>query len=186
MTSKAPVDAVLVGAGRRGFRNFGGYALDHPGDLRIIAVAEPNDALRDRFRASPRHPLRAGLPLLGIPSRPPAAGPGPHQRLQRHHPLRLHDGRHGVRLPGAHREAGRRHTGALRQPRPHRRQPRRRRLGLPRAQEHRLLRRAARDRPLRPPRRNSPTSATGRTSPTGTWPTASYAATGPTRPRRGP
>ena len=49
MTSKAPVDAVLVGAGRRGYRNFGRYALEHPGDLRIIAVAEPNDALRTRF-----------------------------------------------------------------------------------------------------------------------------------------
>ena len=40
---------MVVGAGRRGYRNFGRYALEHPGDLRIIAVAEPNDALRTRF-----------------------------------------------------------------------------------------------------------------------------------------
>ncbi len=49
MTSRGPVDAVLVGAGRRGYRNFGGYALEHPDELRIIAVAEPDDALRERF-----------------------------------------------------------------------------------------------------------------------------------------
>ena len=59
MTSKAPVDAVLVGAGRRGFRNFGRYALEHPGDLRIIAVAEPNDALRTRFARAHDIPIGA-------------------------------------------------------------------------------------------------------------------------------
>ncbi len=76
MTSKAPVDAVLVGAGRRGFRNFGGYALEHPGDLRIIAVAEPNDALRDRFARAHDIPselaFRSWEDLAGRPRLAPA------------------------------------------------------------------------------------------------------------------
>ena len=67
MTSKAPVDAVLVGAGRRGYRNFGRYALEHPGDLRIIAVAEPNDALRTRFARAHDIPTELYLSLLGRP-----------------------------------------------------------------------------------------------------------------------
>lgn len=49
MSLKGPVDAVLVGAGRRGYHNFGGYALKHTRKIRFIAVAEPNDALRERF-----------------------------------------------------------------------------------------------------------------------------------------
>ena len=44
-----PVEAVLVGAGRRGSYNFGQYALSHPDELRYVAVAEPNQTLRERF-----------------------------------------------------------------------------------------------------------------------------------------
>ena len=44
-----PVEAVLVGAGRRGYNNFGRYALRHPDELRFVAVAEPQQALRERF-----------------------------------------------------------------------------------------------------------------------------------------
>ena len=44
-----PVEAVLVGAGRRGYHNFGQYALNHPDELRYVAVAEPDQESRERF-----------------------------------------------------------------------------------------------------------------------------------------
>ena len=46
---RRPVEAVLVGAGRRGYFNFGRYALGHPDELRYVAVAEPDRAMRERF-----------------------------------------------------------------------------------------------------------------------------------------
>lgn len=46
---KGPVEAVLVGAGSRGFDPFGAYALEHPNELRYIAVAEPVAERRERF-----------------------------------------------------------------------------------------------------------------------------------------
>jgi predicted dehydrogenase len=45
----APVEAVLVGAGNRGWRVYGEYALAHPGELRFVAVVEPDEARRERF-----------------------------------------------------------------------------------------------------------------------------------------
>ena len=48
-------------------RNFGRYALEHPGDLRIIAVAEPNDALRTRFARAHGIPTELTFRLLGRP-----------------------------------------------------------------------------------------------------------------------
>jgi predicted dehydrogenase len=44
-----PVTAVLVGAGQRGYEAYGAYALTHPGDVRFVAVAEPNTQRRARF-----------------------------------------------------------------------------------------------------------------------------------------
>ena len=44
-----PLEAVLLGAGNRGFHTQGSYALRHPDRLRYVAVAEPNPTLRDRF-----------------------------------------------------------------------------------------------------------------------------------------
>jgi predicted dehydrogenase len=44
-----PIEAVLVGAGGRGFDPFGAYALEHPDEIRIIAVAEPVAEKRERF-----------------------------------------------------------------------------------------------------------------------------------------
>src|SRR5438046_1692136 len=44
-----PVEAVLVGAGNRGWRVYGEYALELPNDLRFVAVVEPDDGRRRRF-----------------------------------------------------------------------------------------------------------------------------------------
>jgi len=43
-----PVEAVLVGAGNRGGRIYGGFALANPGELRIVGVVEPDEARRER------------------------------------------------------------------------------------------------------------------------------------------
>jgi len=48
MTSP-PLTAVMIGAGERGCAAYGPYALDHPDELRFVAVAEPDDARRARF-----------------------------------------------------------------------------------------------------------------------------------------
>lgn len=42
--------AILVGAGDRGARAYASYALDHPNEMKIVAVAEPNDERRDKIR----------------------------------------------------------------------------------------------------------------------------------------
>jgi predicted dehydrogenase len=44
-----PIEAVVVGAGGRGFGCYGAYALQHPDEIRMTAVAEPDDARRERF-----------------------------------------------------------------------------------------------------------------------------------------
>uniref|UniRef100_A0A831X6J2 Gfo/Idh/MocA family oxidoreductase n=1 Tax=Thermorudis peleae TaxID=1382356 RepID=A0A831X6J2_9BACT len=44
-----PIEAVLVGAGNRGFLAYGTYALRFPEDVRFVAVAEPDDGRRTRF-----------------------------------------------------------------------------------------------------------------------------------------
>ena len=44
-----PVDAVLVGAGMRGYNSHGRYAREHPDTLRFVAVAELDAAKRERF-----------------------------------------------------------------------------------------------------------------------------------------
>jgi predicted dehydrogenase len=54
-----PIEAVLVGAGGRGFDTYGAYALAHPDELRFIAVAEPVRERRERFahlhKIDPQH-----------------------------------------------------------------------------------------------------------------------------------
>lgn len=44
-----PVELVLIGAGRRGTGAYAPYALEHPEQMRFVAVAEPNPARRERF-----------------------------------------------------------------------------------------------------------------------------------------
>ncbi len=45
---KSVVEAVLLGAGSRGFGALGAYARQHPDELRIVAVAEPDEGRRER------------------------------------------------------------------------------------------------------------------------------------------
>lgn len=54
MTSQ-PLDIVILGAGARGTFSYGQYALDHPDEVRVVAVAEPDEAKRVRFAR--RHSL---------------------------------------------------------------------------------------------------------------------------------
>jgi predicted dehydrogenase len=46
---RAPIEAVLVGAGNRGYRTYGRYATEHPGNLRFVAVVELDAGRRERF-----------------------------------------------------------------------------------------------------------------------------------------
>jgi predicted dehydrogenase len=41
--------AIMIGAGSRGHGVYGAYALEHPDEIRFIAVAEPNEFRRTRF-----------------------------------------------------------------------------------------------------------------------------------------
>jgi predicted dehydrogenase len=65
--------AVLVGAGNRGRWVYGRWALAHPERLRIVAVAEPNDAAREAFAAehaiAPEHVHRDWSEVLDGPRR---------------------------------------------------------------------------------------------------------------------
>jgi predicted dehydrogenase len=45
----APITAVMLGAGGRGFFAYSPYAVEHPDELKFVAVAEPNPARRERF-----------------------------------------------------------------------------------------------------------------------------------------
>ena len=44
-----PIEAVMVGAGNRGYYAYGPYALQHPDEIRFTAVVEPHDERRRRF-----------------------------------------------------------------------------------------------------------------------------------------
>ena len=44
-----PIEAVLVGAGQRGYFAYGSYALEHPEEIRFVAVVEPDERRRRRF-----------------------------------------------------------------------------------------------------------------------------------------
>ncbi len=44
-----PIRAVLIGAGQRGAEAYAPYAINHPDQLRFVAVAEPNEERRERF-----------------------------------------------------------------------------------------------------------------------------------------
>ncbi|MGA0846642.1 MAG: Gfo/Idh/MocA family protein [Luteolibacter sp.] len=51
-----PVTTAIVGAGKRG-EAYAQYALDHPEELRIVAVAEPRQLLRERLAQTHNVPL---------------------------------------------------------------------------------------------------------------------------------
>ncbi len=44
-----PIEAVMIGAGNRATWSYGPYALQHPNEIRFIAVAEPDPERRARF-----------------------------------------------------------------------------------------------------------------------------------------
>ncbi|HSR33547.1 MAG TPA: Gfo/Idh/MocA family oxidoreductase [Anaerolineae bacterium] len=44
-----PIEAVLIGAGNRGYDAYGPYALQHPDQIRFTAVVEPHEGRRRRF-----------------------------------------------------------------------------------------------------------------------------------------
>lgn len=52
-----PIEAVMVGAGHRGYYAYGPYALRHPDEIRFTAVAEPHDERRRRFAEAHDIPL---------------------------------------------------------------------------------------------------------------------------------
>lgn len=72
-----PVDMVVVGAGNRGFHAYGRYARGHPGEVRFVAVVEPNEERRERFAEAHGVPLDAQFrtweELIGRPQLAPAA-----------------------------------------------------------------------------------------------------------------
>ena len=49
MRHREPFTAVVLGMGYRG-RVYAQWALEHPNDLRIVGIAEPDDALREEWR----------------------------------------------------------------------------------------------------------------------------------------
>jgi predicted dehydrogenase len=52
-----PLEVVLVGAGGRGYHAYGAYAAAHPGEVRFVAVAEPDAERRERFSEAHGVPL---------------------------------------------------------------------------------------------------------------------------------
>src|SRR5215470_16256873 len=45
----SPIELILIGAGARGGDSYGPYALENPGEVRFVGVAEPNPIRRERF-----------------------------------------------------------------------------------------------------------------------------------------
>ncbi|HEU4750715.1 MAG TPA: Gfo/Idh/MocA family oxidoreductase, partial [Acidimicrobiia bacterium] len=45
----APISAVVIGAGQRGRHVYGRWALDHPDEMRIVAVVDPDPNRRAVF-----------------------------------------------------------------------------------------------------------------------------------------
>lgn len=50
------ITAVLIGAGQRGADAYASYALRHPDEIRFVAVAEPNDERRLKFKEQHKIP----------------------------------------------------------------------------------------------------------------------------------
>ena len=53
----APLTAVMIGAGQRGYYAYGPFALAYPEELKFVAVAEPDPARRRRFAKAHGIPL---------------------------------------------------------------------------------------------------------------------------------
>lgn len=65
------VTAILLGAGQRGADAYASYALDHPNELKFVAVAEPRQERREEFAAAhqipPENCVSNDLELLSRP-----------------------------------------------------------------------------------------------------------------------
>lgn len=65
------VTAILLGAGQRGADAYASYALDHPNELKFVAVAEPRQDRREEFAAAhqipPENCVSNDLELLNRP-----------------------------------------------------------------------------------------------------------------------
>jgi predicted dehydrogenase len=69
-----PLEVVIIGAGMRGRDTFGRYALEHPERMRVVAVAEPDGAKRDRFaREHDLAPEAVFEDWRGLPAKRPLA-----------------------------------------------------------------------------------------------------------------
>jgi len=71
MPNRSPIHAILIGAGQRGTDAYGPYALQHPDEIRFVAVAEPDPERRARFAAQHDIPAERQFedwqPLLALP-----------------------------------------------------------------------------------------------------------------------
>ena len=71
-----PLEAVLIGAGNRGYEAYGAYASAHPDEIKFVAVAEPDDEKRARFAKAHNLPaemcFRSWDEMLGRPQLAPA------------------------------------------------------------------------------------------------------------------
>ncbi len=65
-----PITAVMLGAGGRGMYAYGPYALEHPDEIRIVAIAEPDEERRARFSQAhnipPERQYRTWQDALGV------------------------------------------------------------------------------------------------------------------------
>jgi len=47
--SEQPVTLAIIGAGSRGMHAYGKYCLDHPDEIRVVAVADPREFNRNEM-----------------------------------------------------------------------------------------------------------------------------------------
>ncbi len=84
-------EAILIGAGQRGHFVYGRWALDHPGRLRIVAVADPRRDRIERFGDAhgipPSHRFDNPDTLLALPHIAPAAIIASPDRMHHRHVL---------------------------------------------------------------------------------------------------
>lgn len=83
------IEAVMIGAGQRGHHVYGRWALDHPDQLRFVAVADPDPSRLRRFAQAhglpPDHCFADPRELLTRPARAQAAIVASPDRFHREH-----------------------------------------------------------------------------------------------------
>jgi len=83
------IEAVMIGAGQRGHHVYGRWALEHPDQLRFVAVADPDPGRLERFAEPHRIPrdlcFREPLELLESAVLAPAAVIASPDRFHRQH-----------------------------------------------------------------------------------------------------